>query len=141
VPGVDHSRDFIKELDDPKYDAIKDKPVITYCTGGIRCEVLSSLMKQRGFQEVYQLDGGIASYGAEYGDEGLWEGALYVFDGRVTTKVSDKAKDIGGCIHCSGRTSTYRNCSDKTCNRLMLVCADCLAADLCRDCIEAASAL
>nr|ALS91140.1 Rhodanese-like domain protein [uncultured bacterium] len=63
VPNVGHTRDFAKELEDPKYDAIKDKPVVTYCTGGIRCEVLSMMMKKRGFQDVYQLDGGIVKYG------------------------------------------------------------------------------
>ena len=81
IPDVDHTRDFKQELDDPKYDSLKNKPVITYCTGGIRCEVLSMLMKKRGFKEVYQIDGGIQSYGETYGDEGLWEGSLYVFDG------------------------------------------------------------
>jgi UPF0176 protein len=71
VPNVVHTRDFPKELEDPKYDAIKDKAVVTYCTGGIRCEVLSSLMKRRGFKEVYQIDGGIVKYGEAYGDDGL----------------------------------------------------------------------
>jgi UPF0176 protein len=134
VPNVDHSRDFVKELDDPKYDAIRDKPIVTYCTGGIRCEVLSVLMQQRGFKEVYQLDGGIVRYGEEYADNGLWEGALYVFDGRVTTKFSDAGKDIGSCIHCSGPTSTYYNCANKTCNALMLVCADCQHKNFCTNC-------
>jgi UPF0176 protein len=90
VPSVRHSRDFPHELDDPKYDPIKDKPVVTYCTGGIRCEVLSMLMKKRGFKEVYQIDGGIVKYGEEYKDDGLWEGSLYVFDDRLTTKFSDR---------------------------------------------------
>lgn len=127
VPAVKHTRDFAKELEDPKYDAIKDKPVVTYCTGGVRCEVLSMLMKQRGFQEVYQIDGGIVKYGQEFGDAGLWEGSLYVFDDRVTTKFSDKAVDIGDCLHCGAKTSQYQNCANKTCNKLMLVCADCHA--------------
>ncbi|WP_257994644.1 rhodanese-like domain-containing protein, partial [Brevibacterium paucivorans] len=61
----------------------KDRPVVTYCTGGIRCEVLSVLMKNRGFNEVYQLDGGIVRYGETYGNSGLWDGSLYVFDKRM----------------------------------------------------------
>ncbi len=125
VPNVRHSRDFLKELDSPKYAKLKNKPVVTYCTGGIRCEVLSMLMKNRGFQEVYQLDGGIAKYGEVYGDEGLWEGALYVFDDRITTKFSPSAKDIGICSHCGAKTSNYVNCSDKACNDLILVCENC----------------
>ena len=74
VPSTRTSRDFIKELESGKYDAIKNKPIVTYCTGGIRCEILSSLMKNRGFNEVYQIDGGIVKYGESYGDDGLWEG-------------------------------------------------------------------
>jgi UPF0176 protein len=125
VPSIRHTRDFAKELTDPKYDDIKDKPVVTYCTGGIRCEVLSMLMKQNGFKEVYQIDGGIAKYGEEYGDEGLWEGSLYVFDKRLSTQFSDKAVDIGGCTHCGNKTSNFINCADKSCNDLVLVCEDC----------------
>jgi UPF0176 protein len=125
VPDVQHSRDFVKELDDPKYEAIKHKPVVTYCTGGIRCEVLSMLMKQRGFQEVYQIDGGIVKYGEQYGDDGLWEGSLHIFDDRMGHKFSSKAVDIGSCSHCGGKTSNYENCANKACNRLILLCEDC----------------
>lgn len=125
VPDVDHTRDFATELKDPKYDSMKGKPVVTYCTGGIRCEVLSMLMKKEGFEEVYQIDGGIAKYGEEFGDEGLWEGSLYVFDGRLGTKFSDKAKDIGVCVHCNAKTSEYVNCALKSCNKLVLICSDC----------------
>lgn len=130
VPEVEHTRDFAKELEDPKYNAIKDKPVVTYCTGGIRCEVLSALMKNRGFKEVYQIDGGIVKYGQEYGDDGLWEGSLYVFDGRMGAKFSDRAKDIGQCVHCGGKTSNYENCADKSCNALTLICEACKGANL-----------
>jgi UPF0176 protein len=127
VPDVRHSRDFPKEIESSKYDDIKDKPVVTYCTGGIRCEVLSMLMKRQGFKEVYQLDGGIAKYGEEFGDDGLWEGSLYVFDDRLTTKFSSKAPDIGACVRCNTKTSNFSNCADKTCNDLILVCQECLA--------------
>jgi UPF0176 protein len=126
VPPVEHTRDFIKELENSKYDDIKDKPVVTYCTGGIRCEVLSMLMKNRGFKEVYQIDGGIAKYGEEFGDDGFWEGSLYVFDGRLTTKFTEKGIDIGECVHCGAKTSNYENCADKACNALVLICNDCV---------------
>lgn len=125
VPDTRTSKDFIRELDSGKYEAIKDKPVVTYCTGGIRCEILSSLMKNRGFTEVYQLEGGIAKYGETYKDDGLWEGSLYVFDDRMGIKFSDKAKDIGECIHCKASTSNYENCALKSCNDLVLICDDC----------------
>lgn len=134
VPEVAHTRDFATELADPKYDRLKDKPVITYCTGGVRCEVLSMLMIKRGFKEVYQLDGGIAKYGEAYADDGLWEGSLYVFDGRMGHKFSDQAKDIGSCTHCQAATSNYENCANKTCNRLMLVCTECADKRYCPGC-------
>ncbi len=139
VPAVEHTRDFARELQKKKYESLKTKPVVTYCTGGIRCEVLSMIMKQAGFEEVYQLDGGIQKYGEEFGDDGLWEGALYVFDGRINTKFSEGAKDIGRCSRCSARTSDYHNCANKRCNLLILVCRDCAQADtvMCNNCLEA----
>ena len=125
VPETRTTRDFLKDLEGDKYRDIKDKPVVTYCTGGIRCEVLSSLMKNRGFKEVYQIDGGIVKYGEKYKDQGLWEGSLYVFDGRMGLKFSDQAKDIGVCIHCQGKTSNYENCANLACNNLVLICDNC----------------
>lgn len=125
VPDTRTSKDFITELESGKYDNLKSKPVVTYCTGGIRCEILSSLMKNRGFQEVYQLDGGIVKYGERYGDDGLWEGSLYVFDDRMGVKFSDHAQDVGECIHCGSKTSNYENCALKSCNELVLICETC----------------
>lgn len=125
VPDTHTSRDFIRELDSGKYDDLKDKPVVTYCTGGIRCEVLSSLMRNRGFKEVYQLDGGIVKYGEAYGDDGLWEGSLRVFDDRMTIDFSDHAKVIGRCSHCAGPTNNYENCAWANCNDLVLICLSC----------------
>jgi len=125
VPDTRTSKDFVAELESGKYDAIKDKKVITYCTGGVRCELLSAMMKQRGFKDVYQIDGGIVKYGEKYGDDSLWEGSLYVFDGRMGVNFSDHAKVIGECIHCSGKTSNYENCAEPTCNELVLICHDC----------------
>lgn len=125
VPATNTTRDFIKELESGKYDELKDKPVVTYCTGGIRCEVLSSLMKNRGFSEVYQIDGGIVKYGEAFGDDGLWEGSLRVFDDRMTINFSDHAKTIGTCIYCGGKTSNYENCLLPECNELVLACETC----------------
>lgn len=127
VPDTRTSRDFIPELESGKYDELKDKKVITYCTGGVRCELLSAMMKKRGFKDVYQIDGGIVKYGEKYGDDGLWEGQLYVFDGRMGMDFSDHAKVIGECIHCAGSTSNYENCALPSCNDLVLICEDCKA--------------
>jgi UPF0176 protein len=127
VPDVSTTHDFISELESGKYDELKDKPVVTYCTGGIRCEVLSSLMVNRGFQQVYQLDGGIVRYGETFKDEGLWEGSLYVFDRRMHLEFSDKAKTLGACIRCGTPTSKFENCSNPSCRTLNLYCPDCAA--------------
>jgi UPF0176 protein len=129
TPDVRTAKDFIPELESGKYDDLKDKSVVTYCTGGIRCEVLSMLMKNRGFKDVYQLDGGVVKYGEKYGDQGLWEGSLYIFDGRMGLKFSDKALDIGECIHCQAKTSNYANCALKSCNDLVLICPNCLSQE------------
>jgi UPF0176 protein len=136
IPDVDTTRDFKEELNDPKYDELKKKKVITYCTGGIRCEVLSVLMKNRGFEDVYQIDGGIVKYGEKYGDNGYWDGSLYVFDKRMGTKFSDKAKDIGECIHCKGKTSNFENCANKSCNKLILICQKCYSNNTCSKACE-----
>ncbi len=125
VPDTHTSRDFIRELESGKYDGIKDKPIVTYCTGGIRCEILSSLMKNRGFKEVYQIDGGIVKYGETYRDSGLWEGSLRVFDDRMKIDFSDAAAVIGVCSHCEGPTNNYENCALMSCNDLVLICLAC----------------
>lgn len=131
VPDTHTTRDFLTEIESEKFNDIKDKPVVTYCTGGIRCEALSALMKNRGFKEVYQIDGGIVKYGEKYGDDGLWEGKLHIFDDRMVHQFSENAQDIGECIHCGGKTSRYINCADKSCNRLVLVCNDCTQQTYC----------
>lgn len=128
VPDVDTTYDFIKELDSGKYDDLKDKPVVTYCTGGIRCEVLSSLMVNRGFKEVYQLDGGIVRYGETFKDKGLWEGSLYVFDKRMHLEFSDEAKELGHCIRCGTPSNKFENCSNPSCRNLNLYCVECAGA-------------
>ncbi len=125
VPNTNTSRDFIEELESDKYNDIKNKKIITYCTGGIRCEVISAMMKKRGFTDVYQIDGGIVKYGEAYGDDGLWEGSLRVFDDRMTVDFSDHTKTIGECSHCKGPTNNFENCALAECNDLVLICLNC----------------
>jgi UPF0176 protein len=125
VPDVATTREFVAELESGRYDHLKDKPVVTYCTGGIRCEVLSGLMRSRGFGEVYQLDGGVVRYGERFGDDGLWEGSLYVFDGRGSVRFSDHAAVLGRCARCGTATERMRNCSDASCREQLVVCEEC----------------
>lgn len=131
VPDVETTHDFVSELESGKYDHLKDKPIVTYCTGGIRCEVLSSLMINRGFSEVYQIDGGIVRYGETFGDEGLWEGSLYVFDNRKTIDFSSEAKKIAKCVVCGTSTSWMNNCNDASCRAQLPSCEGCEDAVWC----------
>ena len=119
------TRDFVIEIESGKYDHLKDKPIVTYCTGGIRCEVLSSVMKTRGFNEVYQIDGGIVTYGKELGDDGLWEGALFTFDNRMSIEFSEKSKSIANCEKCNSPANRFYDCPKPPCNSLNLLCAKC----------------
>lgn len=125
VPDTETTRDFVELLDSGVYDDMKGKAVVTYCTGGIRCEVLSSLMTARGFGEVYQLEGGIVRYGEKFGDDGLWEGSLYVFDKRGSVDFSDHAAVIGVCAGCGASTKRTANCPDASCRRQFVVCETC----------------
>src|SRR5690606_25148194 len=86
-----------------------------------------SLMINRGFKEVYQIDGGIVRYGEEFGDNGLWEGSLHVFDNRMKMDFSKNPAIIGQCIHCQTNTNNYENCAYPQCNDLVLICVSCLS--------------
>jgi len=125
VPDVQTTHDFVAEIQSGKYDHIKDKPVVTYCTGGVRCEILSAIMLDNGFKEVYQIEGGIVRYGESQGDKSLWEGSLYVFDDRLNIDFTPDAKTIGKCEKCSAPTSTFRNCLFLGCRDLILLCDAC----------------
>lgn len=132
VPPVSNTREFVAELDSGRYDHLKSSPVVTYCTGGVRCEVLTALMVDRGFEEVYQLDGGIVRYGERFGDDGLWEGSLYVFDKRGAVQFSDHAAVLGSCVLCGVSTAHLQNCADSQCRDQLTVCESCSpAAPLC----------
>lgn len=134
VPDTSTTRDFISELESGKYDHLKDKPIVTYCTGGIRCEVLSSLMKERGFAEVYQIEGGIVRYGEKFGSKGLWEGSLYTFDGRMRIDFDEETEVIGRCDTCGAATRDFVNCIDPSCHEQLLLCESCVEDPIKRSC-------
>ena len=136
VPDTNTSRDFVSEVESGKYDHLKDKPIVTYCTGGIRCEILSAVMKNRGFSEVYQVKGGIVRYGNKFGDKELWEGSLYTFDGRMAIDFSDEAKVIGECEQCQAPTKQFYNCGTATCHELILLCEPCSKIQSNKTCIH-----
>ena len=126
IPKITTSREFKNDLETGEISKYKDKPIVTYCTGGIRCEILSAMMKNRGYKDVYQMDGGIVKYGEKFADDGLWEGKLFVFDDRMKMGFSDKAKDIATCEKCGAKTSNQIN-STNIRRRLHVLCEDCAA--------------
>lgn len=124
IPNTRTSRDFKDDIENGEISKYKDRPIVTYCTGGIRCEILSAMMKNRGYDEVYQMDGGIVKYGEHSKDEGLWEGKLFVFDDRMQIGFSDKAKDIAVCETCGDKTSRQIN-STNIRRKLIVECENC----------------
>ena len=135
-PNIKAFREIKKELN----KLPKDKPILTYCTGDIRCEYLSAYMKHKGFDEVYHLDGGIVKYGEQYKDEGHWEGKCFVFDRRLNVAFSDKSKDVGVCVRCDTETSNHENCRNVACNGLVLLCESCSSQQMaCSDACEKAT--
>lgn len=136
VPDIESGRDFISEIESGKYDHIKDMPIVTYCTGGIRCEILSAVMIKRGFKEVYQIDGGIVGYGNKFGDSSHWEGSLFTFDARMAIDFSTKTKIIGECERCSSATKNFYNCNTTICHELILLCDPCSELDSNLSCVH-----
>jgi len=106
----------------------KDKKILAYCTGGIRCEKLTGFLLREGFKDVCQLDGGIVTYGQDPEVKGkLFDGKLYVFDERITVPVNRTGEEVvvGRCFHCGAPTEKYINCAYDFCHRQHLVCPDC----------------
>ncbi len=127
LPPCKTFRDFVEYADKlkEKIDPAKT-PVMMCCTGGIRCEIYSSILMQRGFEKVYQLEGGIINYGEKEGNK-YWKGKLFVFDDRLGVPLSDENSSvIGTCHHCGNANDTYYNCANMDCNELFLCCPDCL---------------
>lgn len=126
-PPISAFRDF-PEWIRQELSEYKDRKIVTYCTGGIRCEKLTSFMIAEGFRDVHQLHGGIVSYGNDEVTRGsLWDGRCYVFDERISIEINraGNKRIVGKCHHCSAPTERYVNCANLDCHRQHLVCADC----------------
>jgi UPF0176 protein len=120
---IDNFRELPEKL--AELAAYKDKKIYTYCTGGIKCEKVSRLMLREGFQNVFQLHGGIVRYGHEVGGEDF-EGSCYVFDQRVVVPVNHVNPDlIAHCKVCEAETEKYVNCANPECNEHFLICEAC----------------
>jgi UPF0176 protein len=121
--NIQHFRDINAYLDE--FEKYKDKKIITYCTGGIRCEKLTPLLLRRGFKNIYQLHGGIIRYGKETGGK-YFEGQCYVFDDRVVIPINVvNPTTIGRCQVCQAPTETFINCANADCNKHFLLCFSC----------------
>ena len=104
----------------------KETAVMMYCTGGIRCELYSSILKKQGFEKIYQLDGGVINYGHKVGSS-KWRGKLFVFDDRLVVPVGkEETEVIASCHHCQKPAESYHNCANMDCNHLFICCANCL---------------
>ena len=103
-----------------KLDTIKDRKVLMYCTGGIRCEKASALFRSRGFTNVFQLHGGIVTYQEQFGNA-HWLGECFVFDQRMTVRVDEALVPIGACAHTGRATNRFANCLHDPCHVLFLL--------------------
>ncbi|WP_018662195.1 rhodanese-related sulfurtransferase [Heyndrickxia acidiproducens] len=101
---------------------LKGKKIVTYCTGGIRCEKFSGWLLEEGFEDVAQLHGGIVTYGKDPQTQGeLWDGKLYVFDQRIAVPVNHKEHVIVGRDYFTGEPcERYVNCANPECNKQFL---------------------
>jgi len=115
----------------------KESKVLMYCTGGIRCELFSSMLKENGMKHIYQLQGGILNYGRHSTSDGgglHWQGRVFVFDDRLvvplhgrTNDDDDKSDLISVCRFCGKSTDCCYNCAGHTCNNVFMACDSCAA--------------
>jgi UPF0176 protein len=118
APDVENFYDFPQWLKNENID--KNKKVLMYCTGGIRCEKFSTYMKQEGFKEIYQLHGGIINYAHKEGGK-HFEGKCFVFDDRMAVEVNpEESGPISRCAISGVPCDTYINCANMECNKLFL---------------------
>lgn len=120
-PDIENFRDLPNWVRENK-ELLGDKKIITYCTGGIRCEKFSGWLVKEGFEDVAQLHGGIVTYGKDPEVQGqLWDGQLYVFDDRIGVPVNQKEHVIVGKDYFTGEPcERYVNCANPACNKKIL---------------------
>ncbi len=134
LPPIENFRDLPKVV--AQISHLKNKTVLTVCTGGVRCEKASGFLITQGFTDVYQLSGGIVSYMERYPNEDF-QGKLYVFDGRVTMGPAalagagfytddSKHQIVGKCDECGEQSENYVNCANPICHRHFIACTLCL---------------
>lgn len=125
LPDVDTFREQLPKVVE-EFKENKDKPVLMYCTGGIRCEKASAYLKHNGFNEVYQLEGGIIKYAQDCKKMEIpskFIGKNFVFDERLGERVSEDI--IANCHQCGTPADTHVNCANEGCHLLFIQCEAC----------------
>ncbi|MCK6614330.1 MAG: rhodanese-related sulfurtransferase [Ignavibacteriales bacterium] len=124
IPEMENFREWPRVVEE--LEQYKDKAIVTYCTGGIRCEKATAYMVQKGFKNVYQIDGGILNFIQQYPDT-YWQGGMFVFDDRKVVEPNSKEelKYTAVCHHCGTPTAYYINCHNLACDKIFVVCKSC----------------
>lgn len=120
-PNIRNFRELPKWIKEHR-ELFENKTVLTYCTGGVRCEKFSGFLKREGFEDVYQLKGGIVTYGKDPQVQGeLWQGKCYVFDERIGVDINRVSPVVVGKDYFTGEPcERYINCANPECNKRML---------------------
>ncbi|MEO1053965.1 MAG: rhodanese-related sulfurtransferase [Bacteroidota bacterium] len=127
TPDVDTFREALPVVEE-MFENDKDKNLVMYCTGGIRCEKASAYYKHKGFENVFQLEGGIIEYARQVKEQGLenkFKGKNFVFDERLGERISDEI--ISKCHQCGKPCDTHTNCVNEGCHLLFIQCDECAA--------------
>ena len=124
-PNLKNFRDLPAQLKAIKN--LKHKKVITVCTGGIRCEKATCLLKREGFADLYQLKDGIHAYMQKYPNK-HFKGSLFVFDNRMTTPVVDapNREIVGQCVYCSKPCEDFYNDDSTRPSTKLICCSKCI---------------
>lgn len=126
-PNVETFKEF-PEWVKQNLNGLKEKKILTYCTGGIRCEKFSGFLLKEGFKEVYQLHGGIINYAKDPDVRGrLFNGKCYVFDERIAVRANftEEEKIISTCHYCNIPTDRFVNCAHLDCHSRFFSCESC----------------
>lgn len=125
TPDVETFREELPLVEEILSDK-KDKNILLYCTGGIRCEKASAYYKHKGFKHVHQLEGGIIEYARQVQQQGLenkFVGKNFVFDERLGERISEEI--ISKCHQCGAPCDTHVNCDNDSCHILFIQCQSC----------------
>ncbi len=125
TPDVETFRESLPIVED-LLEPHKDKNIVMYCTGGIRCEKASAYFKHKGFKKVHQLEGGIIEYARQVEKDGLenkFQGKNFVFDERLGERITEEI--IAKCHQCGTPCDDHKNCANDACHILFIQCSAC----------------